>query len=127
MLRADKTLKNLYTIIAQYGDTEAAAWLESDEEKFYTYTDYIQLTKNYAAYLRDHIDAKPDSYVVISLDTCKEWFPVFWGIIQSGYNAVLVDVNHSDEMVNYQIRQAGAKAIVTTAKARDAGSIGMLH
>ena len=58
---------------------------------------------------------KPDSYVVISMDTCKEWFPVFWGIIQAGYNALLVDVNLSDEMVNFQIAQSGAKAIVTTA------------
>ena len=118
MLRADKTLKNLYDIIAGYGDTEAAVWLENGEIKSLSYADYMQMTKNYAAYLRKHIDAEPDSYVVISLDTCKEWFPVFWGIIQAGYNALLVDVNLSDEMVNFQIRQSGAKAIVTTAQRR---------
>ena len=115
LLRANKTLKNLYDIIPRYGDTEAAVWLEDGETATLTYTDYLQMTKNYAAYLRGAIDAEPGSYVVISLDTCKEWFPVFWGIIQTGYNAILVDVNLSDEMVNYQIAQAGAKAIVTTA------------
>ncbi|MBN1776937.1 MAG: aminotransferase class I/II-fold pyridoxal phosphate-dependent enzyme [Clostridiales bacterium] len=115
MLRADKTLKNLYDIIARYGDTEAAVWLENGEVKSLSYAEYIRMTKNYAAYLRDNIGAEPDSYIVISLDTCKEWFPVFWGIIQAGYNALLVDVNLSDEMVNFQISQAGAKAIITTA------------
>ncbi|MFH1880648.1 MAG: class I adenylate-forming enzyme family protein, partial [Bacillota bacterium] len=114
MLRANKTLKNLYDLISRYGDTEAACWLEDGAIKTLSYTEYIRMTKNYAAYLSMNIDAEPDSYVVISVDTCKEWFPVFWGIIQAGYNALLVDVNMPDDLVNFLIRQAGAKAIVTT-------------
>ena len=90
--------------------------LKNGEIHTLSYADYIRLTRNYAAYLHKHIDAEPDSYVVISIDTCKEWFPTFWGIIQAGYNALLVDVNLPDEMVNFLIRQAGAKAIVTTVK-----------
>ncbi|MDD3920624.1 MAG: class I adenylate-forming enzyme family protein, partial [Eubacteriales bacterium] len=115
-LRANKTLKNLYDIIAKYEDTEAAVWLEDGQIKTLTYADYIRMTRDYAAYLRKHIGAAPDSYVVISVDTCKEWFPMFWGIIQAGYNALLVDVNLSDEMVNFLIGQADAKAIVSTVK-----------
>ncbi len=91
-------------------------WLEDGETKTLTYADYLRMTKNYAAYLHKAIDVEPGSYVVISLDTCKEWFPVFWGVIQVGFNALLVDVNLSDEMVNFQIKQSGAKAIVTTAQ-----------
>ena len=81
------------------------------------------MTRNYAAYLRSHINAKPDSYVAISMDTCKEWFPTFWGIIQAGYNAVLIDVNLPDEMVNFLIKQSNAKAIITTAKRQLASSV----
>ena len=33
LLRADKSLKNLYDIIARYDDTEAAVWLENGEIK----------------------------------------------------------------------------------------------
>ena len=116
MLRANKTLKNLYGIIDHYGDTEAAVWLENGEPKTLSYADYIRMTRNYAAYLHEHINAKPDSYVVISMDTCVEWFPTFWGIIQAGYNALLVDVNLPDDMVNFLIRQANAKAVVSTSR-----------
>jgi len=116
LLRSNKSLKNLYDIIAKYDDTEAAVWLENGEIQSLTYSDYIKMTRNYAAFLHDAIEAEPDSYVVISMDTCKEWFPVFWGVIQAGYNAVLVDVNQTDDMVNYQIQQSGAKAIITTVQ-----------
>ena len=116
MLRANKSLKNLYEIICHYGDTEAAVWLEDGESKSLSYADYARMTNNYAAYIRKHIDTEPDSYVVISMDTCKEWFPTFWGIIQAGYNALLVDVNLSDDMVEYLVRQSGAKAYISTVK-----------
>ncbi len=81
-----------------------------------SYNDYIRMTNNYAAYLRANITAEPDSYVVISMDTCKEWFPTFWGIIQAGYNALLIDVNLPDDLFHYLLRQSGAKAVVTTIK-----------
>ena len=74
------------------------------------------MTRNYAAYIRAHIDAKPDSYIAISMDTSKEWFPTFWGIIQAGYNALLVDASMTDDMVNFLLSQAGAKALISTVK-----------
>jgi 8-amino-7-oxononanoate synthase/acyl carrier protein len=73
------------------------------------------LTRDYAAYLSTHVKAEPDSYVAIAMDTCKEWFPTFWGIIQAGYNALLVDVNLPDDLFLYLIKQAGVKAVVSTA------------
>jgi len=115
-LRANKTLRTLYDLITEYGDTKAAVWLEDGQEQSLSYSDYIRMTKNYATYLRAHIKAEPDSYIVISMDTCKEWFPTFWGIIQAGYNALLIDVNLPDDLFHYLIRQAGAKAVVSTAK-----------
>ena len=91
-------------------------WLENGAIQSLSYNDYIRMTQNYTAYLRSHIKADPDSYVVISMDTCKEWFPTFWGIIQAGYNALLIDVNLPDDMFLYLIRQADAKAVISTAK-----------
>ena len=116
LLRANKTLKNLYDLISQYGETEAAIWLEDGAIKTLSYAEYIRQTKNYAAYLHANLDAKPDSYVAISMDTSKEWFPTFWGVIQAGFNALLIDVNQTDDMVNFLLRQSGAKAMISTVK-----------
>ncbi|MEA4997814.1 MAG: aminotransferase class I/II-fold pyridoxal phosphate-dependent enzyme [Candidatus Limiplasma sp.] len=116
-LRADMRLETLYHIICNYGDTEAAVWLENGQEKSYTFQDYARMTRNYAAAIRKQLGAAPGAYVAISLDTCKEWFPVFWGVIQAGYNALLVDAALSDDMVAYLLGQSGAKGIIA-AKTR---------
>ncbi|NLI22698.1 MAG: aminotransferase class I/II-fold pyridoxal phosphate-dependent enzyme [Clostridiales bacterium] len=113
-LRADMRLKTLYELICGYGDEVAALWLENGEEKSLTFTDYARQTRAYAACLRAEVGAEPGAYVAISMDTCKEWFPVFWGVIQAGYNAILLDISLPDEMINYLLGQSAARAIVTT-------------
>ena len=113
-LRADMRLKTLYDLICGYGDEEAAVWLENGKEQTLTFSDYARITRNYAAAIHASVGAEPGAYVAISMDTCKEWFPAFWGTIQAGYNAILVDISLSDDMTNYLLRQSGAKAIITT-------------
>ena len=72
------------------------------------------MTRNYAAALRGMVGAETGAYVGLSMDTGKDWFPTFWGIIQAGYNAILIDISLGDDMVGYLLAQAGAKALVTT-------------
>ncbi|MDD3214101.1 MAG: AMP-binding protein, partial [Eubacteriales bacterium] len=115
-LRDDMRLVNLYGLISAYGDEEAAIWLENGEEHTLTFNDYAKMTRDYAAFLRDAVGAEEGAYVAIAMDTCKEWFPTFWGVIQAGYNALLVDASLSDEMTNYLLAQSGAKAIITPKK-----------
>ena len=120
-LRADQTLQTLYRIIIGYGNREAAVWLENGAEKTLTFTDYERLTRNYAAELRRAVGAEKGAWVGIAMDTCKEWFPVFWGLLQAGYNALLLDASLSDEMTNYLLGQANARALVTTKTRKLAG------
>ena len=117
-LRNDMSLENLFKIICDYQDVEAAVELEKKGEESFekvtTYAMYEQMTRNYAAYLRQTIGAeKQGCFVAISMDTCKEWFPTFWGVIQAGYNALLVDISLSDEMVAYLLGQAGSGFLIT--------------
>jgi 8-amino-7-oxononanoate synthase/acyl carrier protein len=114
VLRQDMRLETLYNIICAYGDEEAAVWLENGEERSWTFDDYARMTRNTAYAIRTAVAAEPGAYVAISMDTCKEWFLVFWGVIQAGYNAVLVDLSLSAEMADYLLMQSGAKAQITT-------------
>ena len=116
-LRADMRLKTLYTLICAYGEMEAAVWLENGKVQALTFADCARLTRNYATCLRSVINAENGAFVAISMDTCKEWFPAFWGVIQAGYNAILLDSSLSDDMINYLLAQSGAKALIAT-KAR---------
>jgi len=113
-LRDDMRLETLYRLICDYGDAKAAVWMENGAEHSLSYRDYARITRNYAAHIRTAVSAPAGSYVAISMDTCKEWFPTLWGVIQAGFNAVLLDISLSDEMTAYLLAQSGAKALITT-------------
>ena len=113
-LREDMRLENLFKIICMHQEAQAAIELEDGEEKIITYTMYEQMTANYAAYLQNAIGKeKQGEFVAIAMDTCKEWFPTFWGVIQAGFNALLVDASLGDDMVAYLLGQAGSSVLIT--------------
>ncbi|NLV58413.1 MAG: aminotransferase class I/II-fold pyridoxal phosphate-dependent enzyme [Clostridiales bacterium] len=113
-LRQDMSLRNLFELTCAYGDVAAAVELVDDKEQITTYTQYRQWSVNYAAYLRNAIGVeKRGAFVAISLETCKEWYPTFWGVIQAGYNALLLDANLPDDMIAYLMSQAGSDIIIT--------------
>ena len=100
LLREDKRLETLFALTCSYEDEAAAIELVDGREQVTTYADYRQMTMNYAAYLRKTIgQEKRGSFVGISMDTCKEWFPTFWGLTQAGYCVLLIDASRDDKMV----------------------------
>lgn len=111
-LAEDKSFKNLYSIICAHGSAEAAVWLEGDSPRSMTFNQLAQLTDNYAAVLTKVFGQK--GRVCISVDACKEWFPLFWGLIRSGHDVLAVDAAMSDEKVAALMDQAAAEYIVTS-------------
>ena len=89
LLEQSKTLETLFRLTCGHGDADAALFLENGEEKRWSYRQYEAMTRQYAACLRRAFPE--EGYIAISVDTCKEWFPLFWGVILSGRNALLID------------------------------------
>lgn len=110
MLRQNKTLENIYRLTCQHGDSNAAMWLENEEIKTLSFNAYAQMTDDYSAFF-DKLLTGYDC-CAISLDTCKEWFPIFWGLIRAGKNVILLDPSHNDQMTQYLMNEAGCKAIL---------------
>lgn len=114
-LAEEMTFKNLYSIICAHGNIEAAVWLEGDDPHSMTFDQLAQLTDNYAEALSHTFGQS--GRVCIAVDACKEWFPLFWGIIRSGHDVLTVDPSMPDEKVAYLMRQAGCTYLVSS-KAR---------
>ena len=113
-LRKDMTLSNLFRLTCSYGDTPAALYLEDGKEVTITFTQYEQQAKAYAAYLIKHYGGGlKEKFAAIAMDTCPEWFPVFWGLILAGYNTVLLDFTLPEERMSHMLGQAGAVLLVT--------------
>ncbi len=115
-LQQDMTLRGLYDILFENEDAPQALFLDQDQQKkVVTYGECRARALAAARTLRAD-GAQPGGYIALQLDTCPEWFALYWGIILSGANALLLDPSHSDDMTKYLMRQAGATALIGEKK-----------
>ncbi len=116
-LQQNMTLENLFSIICSNPDKVAARYLEGDEEKAITYAQYKEKAMAMAQYINNILPVESEGkFIALQLDTCPDWFSVFWGIIASGHQALLLDFALNDEMTAYMLGQAGAVSIIGSKK-----------
>ena len=112
-LQQNMTMENLFSIICSNPDKVAARYLEGDEEKAITYAQYKAKAMAFAQYITKSLPKEADGkFIPLQPDPCPDWFSVFWGIIASGHQALLLDFALNDEMTAYMLGQAGAAAII---------------
>lgn len=116
-LRADMTLKNIYALINENPHRIAAHYLENDEEKAITFQQYDSMVKSWSVYLTEILgQERQGKFVVLQLDTCKEWYAVFWALVEAGYQPLLIDANLNDTMTTYLLKQGGAVGLISKNK-----------
>ncbi|MCQ2169860.1 MAG: AMP-binding protein, partial [Bacteroidales bacterium] len=111
LLEKEKTFRNLYDLICAHGDVKAAVWLEGDEEKSLTFNQLKQQADNWSVALSKVFGT--EGRVCISLDSCKEWFPLFWGLVRSGHDILTLDASMPDEKAEKLMSECNCKAIVS--------------
>lgn len=111
LLAQTKTLETLFDISYSYGEETAACYVKGDKVHTITNNAYRQMADDYAAYLKERLPE--GGFVAISVDTCKEWPAMFWGVIRSGHDALLLDATMADSLVSHLMAEAGCRAIIT--------------
>jgi len=114
-LEKDKTFRKLFELICAHGDVRAAEWLEDGEVKSLTFNELKKQAISWSAYMATKLDGC--GRVGITLDSCKEWFPLFWGLVMSGHDVMCVDASMNEEMTVGLLKQAGCTTVVS-AKGR---------
>ena len=109
-----KNFDNLYNIICSHAGRPAAFWLENDEVKSADFTSLAEMADNWASALSSIFGT--EGRVAISLDSCKEWFPLFWGLVRSGHDILLLDVSATDEKTEAIMNECGCSRIVCGRK-----------
>ena len=115
-LQQNMTLENLFSIACSNPEKVAARYREGNIDREINYAQYraqaLAAARHINILLGDEADGK---FIAIQLDTCPEWFSVFWGVIASGHQALLLDATLSEEMTAYMLEQAGAVAVIAKA------------
>lgn len=114
LLSRDKSFSNLFELICSRGDIPAAEWIEDGVIRTLTFNQQRQLADNYAAAFSQKIGNS--GRVCICLDCCKEWFPVFWGLVRSGHNILTVDASADDAKLSMLMRQCNCEVLVTAVE-----------
>ena len=109
-LRADRKLSTLFSVMQGYGETAAARWADRDGEHVMTFAELAVRADDCAARL--HSLAPEGGWIGISVDTCPEWPILFWGIMRSGHNALLLDASAPDSMIQSLVEEAGCRILV---------------
>ena len=113
-LEQEKTIANLYAIIASSGTERAAVeFLRDGQPVAWTYADCDRMARAYAVELSRAFPQAIRGMVAIKVDTCPEWTSVFWGILMAGYSPLLLDFTLNEEMTTHLLVQAGALGVVT--------------
>ncbi len=121
LLSQEKTFENLFKITCAHKDTLAAIWLEGEEKKHWTFEDCRKKAEAYAAWLNSRLPA--GGFAAVSMDTCKEWFPTFWGLILSGHDVLLLDAAMSDELAEHLLGEAGCRILITPRLRQLSGNV----
>ena len=110
-LEADKTLAALFEILRGYGDIPASLWLKGDQEQSRTYNEMTRRADDYAACLSSL--SREGDWIGIAMDTCHEWPALYWGVMRSGHNALLLDASAPDNVIQGLLDEAGCRQIIS--------------
>ena len=110
-LEADKSLATLFDIMREYGDTPASLWLSGEQEQTRTFAEMTRRADDYAACLSSL--ATEDGWIGIAVDTCHEWPALYWGVLRSGHNALLLESSAPDSVIQGLLDEADCRQIIS--------------
>ena len=110
-LKGDESFATLFDILRDYGDAVSAEWLKGDKELSLTFAEMTRRADDFAAYLTEN--TPEGGWIAIAVDTCPNWPALFWGVIRSGHNALLLDASAADSMIQGLMEEAGCKVIIS--------------
>ena len=120
-LENEKTLATLFDILRDYEDAPAALWLKGEQELSCTYAEMARRADDYAACIAQM--APEEGWIGIAVDTCHDWPSLYFGVMRSGHNALLLDASAADNVIQGLLEEAGCRQIISRKPRALAGNI----
>ncbi len=113
----EKTFKDIYDDLIKRNLTKVASiyFDEDDRKKTITYKE-LSLRVDY---ISRHLNGALEKYekgsiIALKVKNCPNWPILFWSILKSGYEVLLIDARLPFENTENLLSQAGAKAIIAS-------------
>jgi long-chain acyl-CoA synthetase len=86
----------------------------------FSYDQLLEQTRRCAAHLQQELGVQPGDRVGLWLKNCPEFVPALFGILQAGGTVVPINNFLKPDEVNYILRDAGSKVLVTDGSTAEA-------
>ncbi len=110
-LEADKTLATLFDILRDYGEAPNAYWLNGEQERTRSYAEMALRADDYAACINSL--GLEEGWLGIAVDTCHDWPSLYWGVMRSGHNALLLDASAPDNVIQGLLDEAHCRQVIS--------------
>lgn len=112
-LNEDRTYKKVFELIREHGGLIASEYTDqkgkTEKESF---KDMTSRARKFGGALKK-AGVKPGSFVGIKIKNSPDWPVVYWGVLASGANALLLDAKGDKDITMHLLSQAGASEIIT--------------
>lgn len=109
---SDKSLKAIYNIMFDFGDTCFAETSDGYRIKKTTYKETRLLSERYASAIYSKVGAQ-NEFIGIEAENGVEWIASFWAILRSGNRPLLVNCRHPEKLSNRIISDLGVRYVIS--------------
>ncbi|MDR3051710.1 MAG: aminotransferase class I/II-fold pyridoxal phosphate-dependent enzyme [Oscillospiraceae bacterium] len=113
----DHTWRNIYRMSMKYGGDAAAIEYQQDGEiKSISYTQNDRYVAGAALRFAQRLGDAP-GFVGLQVANSPAWPMLFWGLLRSGHDVLLLDARATPQQTEHLLAQAGVGALVTASDA----------
>ncbi|MCL2210844.1 MAG: AMP-binding protein [Treponema sp.] len=113
ILKSDKTLKDVYSVIFSHSNFIAYEKLVDYEINAVTYAAYDLEIKAFAAYIKHTYPNAASEYIGIDLGNTPNFLIAFWGVLMSGNKPYLINSFYTLELRIKLLKKLNVKLVIT--------------
>ena len=114
---SNKTLQDVYNVMFKNPNYILGETNDGYRIKKYTYGDVEKRINQIAYSLNIEYPTLKDSYIGIELDSSVEWIEAYWGILKSGNKPYLINLRHTEKLVNSLLESLDVRYVISLGNA----------
>ena len=115
---SNKTLQDVYNVMFKNPNYILGETNDGYRIKKYTYGDVEKRINQIAYSLNIEYPTLKDSYIGIELDSSVEWIEAYWGILKSGNKPYLINLRHTEKLVNSLLESLDVRYVISLGNTR---------
>lgn len=116
LLEKELTFKHFFDVLCLDKEQTFAIWLENGKEMTYNYDTLQNRSFSCAENIIKMSFGSCGKWTGIAVDTCPEWPILFWGLLSSGRNPLLLDPSFDDSGIEHLMKQTKSTSLITRRK-----------